>query len=183
MRWLLDIVAIIALVLWQRATQRPALRLVMGSAAPGKARRVPRVRPGLAVVAVLVSDPGMEERLRRALSHRCTLIFTKTWAELQDTITRLPPVAVFADPLADGTGNPDGHLARLCEWGVEVILYTTLTPLVAGKLLALGQKGIHHVLFHPFDDGAGRLNDVFDYCNVMADSRRAPPPHEPPKAA
>jgi hypothetical protein len=178
MRWVLDVVAIVAVAWWQRARVYQGLRLVTGSRTPGPAPR--RQSKGTRLIAVLVSMPDMEGRVRWALSWCATLRFTHTWAELQEVITETQPTAVFADPLADETGDPLGHIERFCrEWRVQVILYTRLTPAVASVLLTMGQQGIQHVLFHPFDDAdAARIVGVVDW-------DRVPPPRhdQPPRVA
>jgi len=179
MRWLFDVVAIVVLAWWQRTRVWPALRLVVGSGHPIRARRARR--PTKDVIAVLVSRPDMEDRVRCALSWRAVLRFTTTWAELEQVITQSAPLAVFADPLADETGDAEGHLARFCgEERVPVVLYTCLSVAVAPKLLALGRQGIRHVLFNRYDDGADRLNAVVD-SGLWAP--RDPPGHHPPLQA
>ena len=169
MRWLFDVVAIAAWIWWRRTRVRPGLRLVTGSAAPAPGRRRGRVN---GVITVLVSRREMEARVRSALGRRAVVRVTTTWAELEQVITGTRPLAVFADPLADKTGDPEGHLARSCrDWKMPPILYTTLTPDCAAPLLHLGQAGIRHIVFHPFDDNWERLN-------AIVDSQR--PPHSPP---
>ena len=82
---LLDLLVAVAWACWNRLRasqeehraralehQRPVLRL--------ETRRVKRFPT---VVAVLVSLPEMEHRVRRALGGRATLRFASTWAELQ----------------------------------------------------------------------------------------------------
>ncbi len=170
MRWLFDVLAIVAVAVWQRARVWPALRLVTGSTTA----KAPAPRVASGVIAVLVSDPSMEARVRWALGWRATLCFTHTWAELEAVAARTPPLAVFADPLADATGDAEGHLARIgVEGRVPVILYTALTPAAAGKLLTLGQRGIRHVIFSRLDDSPERLNAVVDW-------GRVPPQTDPP---
>ena len=169
MRWLFDVIAIVALAWWQRARQWPGLRLVVGSGAPGKAQRG---GVGIGVIGVLVSRPEMEARVRWALGGRAVVRVTTSWTELEQVISGTRPLAVFADPLADETGDPEGHLARFSrDWQMPVILYTTLTPACASRLIHLGQAGIRHVVFDRFDDNAERLN-------AIVDSLR--PPHWPP---
>ncbi len=177
MRWLLDVLAILALAWWQRTRVSPVLRLVLGSGRPIGSRRARR--PTEDVIAVLVSCADMEANVRRALSGRAILRFTTTWAELEQVIANSAPLAVFADPLADETGDAVGHLTRVCDEGrVPVILYTSLTPACPPKLLALSHHGICHVLFHRLDDGADRMNAVVD--SVGWERPRDPPGHHPP---
>lgn len=141
--------------------QRPVRRL--------ETRRVMRLKRRVgrfpaAVVAVLVSLPEMEHRVRRALGGRATLRFASTWAELQQVVADMAPSAIVADPAADWRGDPEQHLALFSdEWRLPVILYTTLTPQIAGVLLRLGAHRISHVIFHRLDDAPRRFVDAIDW--------------------
>ena len=171
---LLDFAVAVASTWLRRATawrDGPVLRLERSCGTPVRPRR--ERRPETRVVAVLVSRAGMAERLRRALAGRARMCFTSTWAELQHVVARVSPSAVFADPVADKAGDPEGHLARLSrDWGVSVILYTTLTSASAGSLRRLGGCGIRHVVFHGHDDSARRLAAVCEW----GPSEPPPPP-------
>ena len=175
LRWLLDVAFTLAWICWQGSRNARLLGVEPRRITPVTPLRVRRPKQG--VVAVLVSQAGMEARVRRALGERAALCFTKTWAELQEVLSCTTPLAVFADPLADRTGNPEGHLVRFSrEWRIPLILYTCLTPQAARVLLNLGPSGISHVLFHRFDDGDERLNAVVDWA-------RYTPRNEPPLRA
>src|SRR5437016_9137627 len=163
---LLDLLVAVAWACWHRLRasqeeyraralehQRPVLRL--------ETRRVKRFPT---VVAVLVSLPEMEHRVRRALGGRATLRFASTWAELQQVVAHMAPSAIIADPAADWGGDPEQHLASFSdEWRLPVILYTTLTPHIAGVLLRLGAHRISHVIFHRLDDAPRRFVDAIDW--------------------
>ena len=163
---LLDLLVAVAWTCWNRLTasqeehrararehQRPVLSL--------ETRRVKRF---LTVVAVLVSESGMEDRVRRALGGRATLCFASTWAELQQIVAYMAPSAIVADPAADWRGDPEQHLVLFSdEWRLPVILYTTLTPQTAGVLLRLGTHRISHVIFHRLDDAPRRFVDAIDW--------------------
>ena len=163
---LLDLLVALAWACWNRlrASQeehraralehrRPVLRL--------ETRRVNRFPT---VVAVLVSLPGMEHRVLRALGGRATLRFASTWAELQQVVAYMAPSAIVADPAADRRGDPEQHLALFSdEWRLPVILYTPLTPQIAGILLRLGAHRISHVIFHRLDDAPYRFVDAIDW--------------------
>lgn len=124
-----------------------------------KARRVRRAKEGL--VAVLVSQSRMEGRVLRALGGRTNLWFTSTWAELKHAVVRLSPCMIFADPVADGRGDPEAHLAHFSQEGrVPVVLYTTLSPESARILLELGNCGIRHVIFRGYDDEPRRFVEL-----------------------
>jgi len=106
----------------------------------------------------------MEHRVRRALGGRATLRFASTWAELQQVVAHMAPPAIIADPAADWGGDPEQHLASFSdEWRLPVILYTTLTPHIAGVLLRLGAHRISHVIFHRLDDAPRRFVDAIDW--------------------
>ena len=163
---LLDLLVAIAWACWNRLSgseeehraralehQRPVLRL--------ETRQVKRFPT---VVAVLVSQSGMEDRVRRALGGRAILRFTSTWAELQQVVAYMAPSAIVADPAADWRGDPEQHLALFSdEWRLPVILYTTLTPQIAGVLLRLGAHRISRVIFHRLDDAPRRFVDAIDW--------------------
>jgi hypothetical protein len=178
---LLDLVVAIAWVCWHRFTEwrderraraaeqgPPALRLetwrVMLAETPRamwvKPRRVRLVNTG--VVAVLVSQSQTAERVRSALGERASLLFTSTWAELQQVVARVTPSAIIADPLADESGDPVPHLARFSEgWRIPVVLYTRLTPRSAEMLLSLGQLGVRHLFFRGYDDTPAQFAAAF----------------------
>ena len=100
----------------------------------------------------------------RALGGRATLRFASTWAELQQVVAYMAPSAIVADPAADWRGDPERHLALFSdEWRLPVILYTTLTPQIAGVLLRLGAHRISHVIFHRLDDAPHRFVDAIDW--------------------
>jgi len=163
---LLDLLVAIAWACWNRLSgseeehraralehQRPVLRL--------ETRQVKRFPT---VVAVLVSQSGMEDRVRRALGGRAILRFTSTWAELQQVVAYMAPSAIVADPAADWRGDPEQHLALFSdEWRLPVILYTTLTPQIAAVLLRLGAHRISHVIFRRLDDAPRRFIDAIDW--------------------
>lgn len=127
-----------------------------------KLRCVRRVNKG--VVAVLVPQSQMADRVRWALGARTSLYFTSTWAELKDVVARVSPSAIIADPLADERGDPARHLAQFSQGSrIPVVLYTRLTPPSAGMLLRLGHAGIHDVIFYQHDDAAPRFAAAFDW--------------------
>ena len=171
---LLDLLVALAWAWWDRLgalhderraaveQKRPVLRL--------ETRRVLRLPPRrfegfpVVVVAVLVSEPGMEHRVRRALGGRATLRFASTWAELQQVVAYMAPSAIVADPAADWRGDPEQHLSLFSdEWRLPVVLYTTLTPQITGVLLRLGAHRISHVIFHRLDDAPRRFVDAIDW--------------------
>jgi hypothetical protein len=123
-----------------------------------------RVKRFPTVVAVLVSESGMEDRVRHALGGRATLRLASTWAELQQIVAYMAPSAIVADPAADWRGDPEQHLVLFSdEWRLPVILYTTLTPQTAEVLLRLGAHRISHVIFHRWDDAPRRFVDAIDW--------------------
>ncbi len=128
---LLDLLVALAWAWWDRLgalhderraaveQKRPVLRL--------ETRRVLRLPPRrfegfpVVVVAVLVSEPGMEHRVRRALGGRATLRFASTWAELQQVVAYMAPSAIVADPLPTGVEIPNNtsrysQTSGACPW-------------------------------------------------------------------
>ena len=117
-----------------------------------------------AVVAVLVPQSQMAERVRWALGAHTSLCFTSTWAELKDVVARASPTAIIADPLADERGDPVRHLVQFSQgWRIPVVLYTRLTPPTAEMLLRLGHAGIHDVIFYQHDDAPPRFAAGVDW--------------------
>lgn len=179
---LLDLVVAVGWVCWERLMEwrdarharaveqnLPVLRLetwrVMLAKSPRPMRvELRRVRVNKGVVAVLVPQSQMAERVRWALGARTSLCFTSTWAELKDVVARVSPSAIIADPLADESGDPARHLAQFSQgWRIPVVLYARLTPPSAGMLLRLGQAGIHDVIFYQHDDAPPRFVAAFDW--------------------
>ena len=172
---LLDLLVAVAWAWWDRLRashdecramaverKRPLLRPETRRSMRLPPRRFHRTPTG--VVAVLVSEPGMEDRLRRALGGRANLRFTSTWAELQQVVALVAPSAIVADPAADVRGDPERHLAWLSwQCRIPVILYTTLTPQRAELLLRLAVQRIRHVIFHRLDDAPRRFLDAIDW--------------------
>ena len=175
LRWLLDLVAILGWVCWELVQHRNA-RLPPRPNTPVLPFPLTRTKRGL--VAVLVWRIGMQDKVRRALGHRTTLRFVRTWAELQDLVLHTPPSTILADPIADPRGDPEWHIRMFSEaWGIPVVLYAEFTPEVASFLLNMVQKGIRQVIFHRFDDNPAR------FAEVVESERRRPPPREPPLRA
>jgi len=179
---LLDLVVAVGWVCWERLMEwrdarharaveqnLPVLRLetwrVMLAKSPRPMRvELRRVRVNKGVVAVLVPQSQMAERVRWALGACTSLCFTSTWAELKDVVARASPSAIIADPLADESGDPARHLAQFSQgWRIPVVLYARLTPPSAGMLLRLGQAGIHDVIFYQHDDAPPRFVAAFDW--------------------
>jgi hypothetical protein len=180
---LLDFVVAVGWACWERLMEwrdtrhapaaeqnLPVLRLetwrVMLAKTPrsmrGELRLVRLVNKG--VVAVLVPQSQMAERVRSALGARTSLCFTSTWAELKDVVACVSPSAIIADPLADERGDPVRHLAQFSQGSrIPVVLYTRLTPPTAGMLLRLGHAGIHDVIFYQHDDAPPRFAAAFDW--------------------
>lgn len=164
---LLDLLVALAWACWDRLTASQDERRARAAERERPVRRLDpwRVRRFTThVVAVLVSQSGMEERVRRALGGRANLRFTSTWAELQQLVARVAPSAIVADPVADWRGDPERHLARFSgEWRIPVVLYTALTPQSAAVLLRLPGRRIRHVILHRYDDAPCRFVDAIDW--------------------
>src|SRR4029077_4440471 len=155
---LLDLLVDVAWACWNRLRASQDERRALEQERPVLRLETRRAKGFPTVVAVLVSQSGMEDRVRRALGGRATLRFASTWAELQQVVAYMAPFAIIADPAADWRGDPEQHLALFSdEWRLPVILYTTLTPQIAGVLLRLGAHRISHVIFHRLDDAPRRF--------------------------
>lgn len=119
---------------------------------------VPRDPP---VIAAILSNSMMEDRVRRALQERAQLFLASTWDELLAIVEERSASVVLADCLAPGLGTQKESMERLRSGvGVPLILYTRLTPQSAGILVELGQSGIRHLVFADYDDGPRRLLKV-----------------------
>lgn len=138
---------------------------------------------------VLAAIPDVQyHRLRRAVAPRFALAHAGSWDAVLATIRSRPVEIAVVDPLLSGEArNQEIERLRLLFPSLPLILYTSLTPQVAGVLLALGQRGIRHVVFARFDDHPERLRDVIGDEEMHAASHRllgqlapalAPLPHE-----
>src|ERR1700758_2606796 len=111
---------------------------------------------------VLAAIPAVQyHQLRRAAAGRFTLVPTQTWDGVLDTIRSRPVELAVVDPLLSGEARTQEiERLRVLFPSLPLILYTTLTPQTAGVLLALGQRGIEHVVFARYDDHPVRLRHV-----------------------
>src|SRR5881628_96830 len=111
---------------------------------------------------VLAAIPGLQlHRLRRAAATRFTLAHAASWDEALAAIRSRPVELAVVDPLLVGSAS-DKEIERLRVLfpSLPLILYTTLTPETAAVLLALGQRGIRHVVFTRYDDHPVHLRQV-----------------------
>ena len=170
----LDVLIGVALTRRRRLSEPPDLRLEIGGVRAKTRCYQPSQKR---IVAVLLSRPEMQNRLRSALGELTNrFIFTSTWADLLRVVDCESPDAIFADPLADPSGDPEHGLIKVAVvLHVPVILYTHLTPQLGDALLRLGRIGIRAIIVHRFDDEAARL--------VAAVDAVAPPPSGPPSRA
>lgn len=158
-----------AWVCWERASQgredceaRASERQPILFRLPltGDAARRPALR-NAGVVAVLLSTPDIAERVRHALGECFRLYFASSWRELQRAVTRLAPCALVVDPTADPAGGAERHLVRLSAAANRpIMLYLTLTPESAGRLVGLGRLGIRDVAFYRYADEPERFVTV-----------------------
>jgi len=111
---------------------------------------------------VLAAVPELQyQRLRRAAASAFGVIGAPTWDAALTTIRRWPVELAVVDPLLSGEARTQEiERLRVLFPSLPLMLYTTLTPQTAGVLLALGQRGIRHVVFTRFDDHATRLRDL-----------------------
>lgn len=111
---------------------------------------------------VLAAVPDLQyQRLRRAVAPRFALAPAPTWDAALQTIRSRPVEIAVVDPLLAGAASgQEIERLRLLFPSLPLILYTSLTPQLAGVLLALGQRGIRQVVFSRVDDHPERLRDL-----------------------
>src|SRR5207237_1335104 len=111
---------------------------------------------------VLAAVPEVQlHKLRRAAGLRFALAHACSWDDALTTIRTRPVELAVVDPLLAG-GDSATEISRLRVLfpSLPLALYTTLSPAIAAVLLALGQSGIHHVVFARYDDHPARLREV-----------------------
>jgi AraC-like DNA-binding protein len=123
---------------------------------------------------VLAAVPDLQlQRLRRATTARFAFVHAHSWSETLAVIRGRPVEVAVVDPLLSGEARAQEiERLRLLFPSLPLILYTSLTPQLAGVLLALGQRGIRHVVFSRFDDHPARLRHVVETEAAGASSRR-----------
>jgi AraC-like DNA-binding protein len=111
---------------------------------------------------VLAAVPALQlHRLRRAAPARFVLGHVMRWDEALTMIRARPVELAVVDPLLEGfASEKEIERLRVLFPSLPLILYTSLTPKTAAVLLALGQRGIRHVVFARYDDHPARLRDV-----------------------
>jgi len=123
---------------------------------------------------VLAAVPDIQHhQLRRAVAARFAVVHAGSWDAVLHTIRSRPVEIVVLDPLLSGEArSQEIERLRLLFPSLPLILYTSLTPELAGVLLTLGQCGIRHVVFSRFDDHPERLRQVIADEEMHAASRR-----------
>ncbi len=113
---------------------------------------------------VLAAVPDIQHlKLRRAVAARFAVAHAASWDAVLHTIRSRPVEIAVLDPLLSGEArSQEIERLRLLFPSLPLILYTSLTPQLAGVLLALGQCGIRHVVFSRFDDHPERLREVIE---------------------
>src|SRR5438270_9445181 len=111
---------------------------------------------------VLAAVPEVQLlKLRRAAGLRFALAHARTWSDALTTIRTRPVELAVVDPLLAGSASAtEISRLRVLFPSLPLALYTTLSPAIAGVLLALGQSGIHKVVFARYDDHHARLREV-----------------------
>jgi AraC-like DNA-binding protein len=111
---------------------------------------------------VLTAVPDVQlHKLRRAVATRFTLTRALTWGEALATIRSRPVELAVVDPMLAGVPSAQEiERLRVLFPSLPLILYTSLSPETAAVLLALGQRGIRHVVFARYDDHPLRLQQV-----------------------
>jgi AraC-like DNA-binding protein len=123
---------------------------------------------------VLAAVPDLEyHKVRRAAGARFTVARAPNWDEVLAAIRSRPVELAVVDPLLSGEArSQEIERLRVLFPSLPLILYTTLTPRSAGVLLALGQRGIQHVVFAHYDDHPARLREVLAQEEARSSSRQ-----------
>src|SRR5438445_4588059 len=123
---------------------------------------------------VLAAVPDLQfHKLRRTAGGRFSVVQTTTWDEVLTVIRSRPVELAVVDPLLSGEArSQEIERLRVLFPSLPLILYTTLTPRSAGVLLALGQRGIQHVVFAHYDDHPARLREVLTQEEARSSSRQ-----------
>jgi AraC-like DNA-binding protein len=112
-------------------------------------------------------------RLRRAAAARFPMAHATTWDTALTTIRNRPVELAVVDPLLGGVASAtEIQRLRVLFPSLPLVLYTTLSPATARVLLALGQSGIHHVVFSRYDDHPARLREVLGQQEARSTSRQ-----------
>ena len=111
---------------------------------------------------ILAAIPDIQlQKLRRAAPERFSIVRAPTWGEALATIRGRPVDLAVVDPLLGGTpSSQEIERLRVLFPSLPLILYTSLSPETASVMLALGQRGIRHVVFARYDDHPVRLQEV-----------------------
>ncbi|HEV8264042.1 MAG TPA: helix-turn-helix domain-containing protein [Gemmatimonadales bacterium] len=123
---------------------------------------------------VLAAIPDVQfHKLRRAVAPRFVVVHALSWDAVLHSIRSRPVEIVVVDPLLSGEARrQEIERLRLLFPSLPLILYTSLTPQIAGVLLALGQRDVRHVVFSRFDDHPERLRDVIEAEEMHAASHQ-----------
>src|SRR5919197_1290671 len=123
---------------------------------------------------VLGAVPGSQlDQLRRARSPRLAVAPATTWDEALATIRTRPVELAVVDPLLAGMASArEIERLRVMFPSLPFILYTTLTPETAAVLLALGHRGIRHVVFVRYDDDPAHLRHLLGEEEARSTSRQ-----------
>src|SRR5205809_239447 len=123
---------------------------------------------------VLAAVSGIQfHKLRRAAAARFAVVHASSWDAVLAAIRSRPVELAVVDPLLTGTAS-DREIERLRVLfpSLPLILYTSLTPQTAAVLLALGQRGIRHVVFCRYDDHPVHLRHVLAQEEVRSTSQQ-----------
>jgi AraC-like DNA-binding protein len=123
---------------------------------------------------VLAAVPDAQyHRVRRAAGARFTVLHALSWDVVLAAIRSRPVELAVVDPLLSGEArSQEIERLRVLFPSLPLILYTTLTPRSAGVLLALGQRGIRHVVFLHYEDHPARLRELLGQEEARSSSRQ-----------
>lgn len=123
---------------------------------------------------ILAAVPDVQcHKVRRAAGGRFTVVQVRTWDGVLAAIRNSPVELAVVDPLLSGEArSQEIERLRVLFPSLPLIVYTTLTPESAAVLLALGQRGIQHVVFLHYDDHPTRLREVLGQEEARSASRQ-----------
>lgn len=123
---------------------------------------------------VLGAIPDVQyHKLRRAAAGRFSFVRALEWGQVLEIIRDRPVELAVLDPLLGGEAKSH-EIERLRQLfpSLPLILYTTLTPELAGVLLTLGKRGVREVIFARLDDHPARLRDALEQEHARASSQQ-----------
>jgi AraC-like DNA-binding protein len=112
-------------------------------------------------LCLAVGPPEQAAKLRELNPAEYQWFAADSWDDALAAVQASPVAVGVVDPLLDGdAGIASVEQLRAQFPSLPLVLYTTLTPAMAGVLLRLGRAGVHRVVFVRFEDAPGNLRRV-----------------------